>query len=118
MAMMRRRHNREIVVSTNGKILYEVIIAVAPEVREDYLTWLAPHMDAMLAFDGFHSADWFFNTEDENEITCHYRLRDMTAMNAYLAGPAQEMRADGVKRFGDKIKAMRRILLVQNRSGT
>ena len=92
-------------------ILYEVVITVAPEARADYLAWLKPHMDAMLTFDGFHSADLLVNSENENEITCHYRLQGMAAMNAYLEGPAKAMRADGVKRFGDQINAQRRILL-------
>lgn len=93
-----------------SKILYEVTIAVAPDVRADYLRWLRPHMDAMLVFDGFESAHMFFNADDENEIVCHYVLRDMAAMDAYLAGPAADMRADGVRHFGDKISARRRIL--------
>lgn len=97
-------------MSQGNQILYEVVITVAPQARADYLAWLKPHMDEMLSFDGFQSADMFVNTEDENEITCHYRLRDMVAMNAYLEGPAKAMRADGVKRFGDRINARRRIL--------
>ena len=92
-------------------ILYEVVITVAPQEKERYLAWLRPHMDAMMNFDGFQSAEMFFNSEDDNEITCQYRLRDRAAMDAYLAGPATEMRADGVKRFGDAIKAERRILV-------
>ncbi len=97
----------------NSNILYEVIITVAPDTRDDYLAWLRPHMDEMLTFDGFRSADLYFNSENENEVTCHYRLRDMAAMETYLAGPAQRMRADGVKRFGDKMSARRRILETQ-----
>lgn len=94
-------------------VLYEVVITVAPEIRADYLAWLKPHMDEMLTFDGFLSAAMFVNSENENEITCHYRLKDQSAMNAYLEGPAKEMRADGVKRFGDNIRATRRILTAQ-----
>lgn len=110
MMVKLQRRSRNAVVSENRKILYEVVIAVAPEARDDYLSWLQPHMDEMLAFDGFQSADMFFNSEDEYEITCHYRLRDMAAMDAYLAGPAKEMRADGIRRFGDMFSARRRIL--------
>ena len=93
-------------------ILYEVVITVLPEIRDNYLAWLKPHMEAMLGFDGFLYADLLVNTENENEFTCHYGLRDMAAMNAYLSGPAKDMRADGVKRFGDKMQATRRILEV------
>jgi quinol monooxygenase YgiN len=92
-------------------VLYEVVISVDPEIRDAYLDWLRPHIEQMLTFDGFLSAEMYVNSEDDNEITCHYRVRDMTAMNAYLSGPAQEMRADGIKRFGDKISTRRRILM-------
>lgn len=92
-------------------VLYEVVISVDPEIHDEYMAWLRPHMDQMLTYDGFISVDMFVNKDDETEITCHYRLRDMASMNAYLSGPAQEMRADGIRRFGEKISAKRRILI-------
>lgn len=95
-------------------ILYEVVITTDPSVRADYLAWLRLHMEEMLEFDGFLSAEMFVDSENGDEFTCHYRLRDMAAMEAYLAGPAKEMRADGVRRFGDKISARRRILTAQD----
>lgn len=94
----------------SSTILYEVVIAVAPEIRDDYLDWLRGHMAQMLAFDGFEAAETYVDTQNDGEITCHYRLRDRAAMKAYLEGPAQAMRADGVNRFGNKISARRRIL--------
>ncbi|MEZ5894112.1 MAG: DUF4286 family protein [Parvularculaceae bacterium] len=95
----------------SGAVMYEVIVKVAPDAREAYLAWLRPHVQEMLGFDGFLSADIFTNTEDDCEITSLYRLENRAAMDAYLAGPAQRMRADGAARFGDKISASRRILL-------
>lgn len=92
-------------------VLYEVVISVEREILDDYLDWLRPHMGQMLSYDGFLSAEMFVNSEDETEITCHYRLRDMASMNAYLEGHAKEMRADGVRRFGEKFSAKRRILI-------
>ncbi|MEO1135330.1 MAG: DUF4286 family protein [Pseudomonadota bacterium] len=92
------------------EILYEVVITVSPEIRNDYLAWLRRHMAQMLDLDGFTDAEMLFNCENENEITCHYRLRDQQAMQDYLDGPAKAMRADGVKQFGDKFSASRRIL--------
>lgn len=94
-----------------ASVLYEVVITVSPDARAGYLAWLRDHMAAMLALDGFEAAELFSDSEDGCTFTCHYRLRDSAAMNAYLAGPAAKMRADGVKRFGDKIAAKRRILL-------
>lgn len=92
------------------QILYEVIADISPDARGDYLDWLTPHMAQMLTYDGFLSGEIFVSAEDECEITSVYSLRDMAAMDAYLAGPAKEMRADGVKRFGGKLVARRRIL--------
>ena len=83
----------------------------APEAREDYLAWLRPHVAEMLGFDGFLSAEIAVNAEDECEITSLYQLESRAAIAAYLAGPAQRMRADGAARFGDKISARRRILV-------
>jgi len=91
-------------------ILYEVVATVDPTIREDYLAWLNPHIKELLTFDGFLSGEAFVNTENPCEVTSVYRLRDMAAMQAYLDGPAARMRADGVKRFGDKMSAKRRIL--------
>jgi quinol monooxygenase YgiN len=92
------------------EILYEVVISVARERRDEYLDWLRPHMREMLGFDGFLSAELHHDSEDDCVFTASYRLRDRAAMDAYLAGRAAAMRADGVKRFGDSIAARRRIL--------
>lgn len=94
----------------NPAILYEVVIEVAPDIRAGYLVWLRDHVRAMLQIEGFLSAEVFEDADSPCAVTCHYRLADMTAMDAYLAGPAADMRADGVRRFGDKISARRRIL--------
>lgn len=97
-------------MSGGPSILYEVSIRVDESIRAGYRHWLREHMTAMLEIDGFARADLFIDTEDETHFVCHYRLRDMEAMDAYLAGPSKEMRADGVKRFGEKFSASRRIL--------
>jgi hypothetical protein len=99
-----------LVMTPKHEILYEVVISVARERREEYLGWLRPHMREMLGFDGFLSAELHHDLEDECTFTAHYRLGDNGAMDAYLAGPAAAMRAEGVKRFGDSITARRRIL--------
>ncbi len=97
-------------MANEKQVLYEVIADISPDARGEYVAWLTPHVAQMLTFDGFLSGEIFINAEDECEITSVYRLRDMAAMDAYLAGPAKEMRADGVKRFGGKLVARRRIL--------
>ncbi len=92
------------------EILYEVVITIASERRDEYLAWLRAHMKEMLTFDGFLSAALHADTENDCVLTCLYRLRDRAAMDAYIAGPAAAMRADGLKRFGASMSAHRRIL--------
>lgn len=91
-------------------ILYEVSIIVERAIRADYLKWLNMHIKEMTEIDGIISGCAFINTENENEIVCHYTMRDRAAMTAYLAGPAQKMRTDGTNRFGTQFSAKRRIL--------
>lgn len=93
-----------------GPVLYEVNLIIDASIREAFLPWLNSHMAQMVALDGFVSARAFINEEDENQIICHYQLRDMAAMRSYLAGPAKDMRADGIARFGDQFTATRRIM--------
>ena len=97
----------------SSSVLYEVVLTISPERRQEFLDWLAPHMREMLGFDGFDAADLLINIENDCEITCHYRVRDMAAMQAYLNGPAKTMRADGLNRFGTDFSATRRILTAQ-----
>lgn len=93
-----------------ARVRYEVVITVEPEIRDEYLNWLRHHMAQMLKHDGFVGAALFTDGDAPDSFTCHYDLVDMDAMNAYLAGPAKAMRADGVARFGERFRAVRRIL--------
>ncbi len=95
---------------TEARILYEVTAIVSEDILHDYLSWLKPHLERMLDFDGFLDADTFENTENPCEITSVYRVRDRKAIEAYTAGPAQEVRAEADQRFGEKLRISRRIL--------
>jgi len=67
-----------------GKVLHEVVIVLAPEIRDDFIAWLRAHMAELLRFDGFLSAEMLVNSQNRNEITGHCRLRDRAGMDAYL----------------------------------
>lgn len=96
-------------------ITYEVTIEIDPAIRSDYLAWLRPHVDEILALPGFLGAQ----VSEVREPACedgwigfctHYRLRDAAALQAYLRDHAQRLRADGVARFGGRMRASRRVL--------
>lgn len=94
--------------------LYEVSIEVDAELADEYRSWLCEHARQMLALPGFIDAQlWEVERQAEAAriglVAC-YTLRDRAALEAYLAGPAQQMRAAGRARFGERFTATRRIL--------
>lgn len=94
-------------------ILYEVNLHLDPAVAAPFGAWLEDHMAAMLAFDGFERAvryEWPDGPADRLHWTVHYHLRDEAALQAYLDTHAATMRADGLRRFGGRFTADRRIL--------
>jgi quinol monooxygenase YgiN len=94
-------------------VLYEVSIRVTPEASAAYRDWLTAHVAEMLAFEGFTRAEVFEDDPDADgaaRLVVHYHVRDVAALDRYLAEDAPRMRADGLARFGDRFTATRRIL--------
>lgn len=99
-------------------ILYEVNLAVDSEMAEAYAAWLGPHIDALLALDGFETAEWLAvdgvlgGAPDDGRVRwcVQYRLRDRAALETYFAEHAARMRGDGLERFGGRFEASRRVL--------
>lgn len=96
-------------------LIYEVNLTVATEVAADYKSWLQDHIKELLEIDGFHAAKLYERDADEaggnGECwTVHYFLEDRAALNNYFDNYAAAMRDDGIKRFGGKFSATRRVL--------
>lgn len=94
-------------------ILYEVNLSISNEIADDYMTWLKPHIQAMLKFEGFIKAELYQNTEQEDgktNVVASYYVDNEHNLQAYISEMSADMRADGIKRFGDKCVATRRIL--------
>lgn len=96
-------------------IVYEVNLAVDPEIAEAYAAWLEPHIDEVLAVDGFTGAEWFEVDAPEGDArvrwSVQYRLRDRAALDAYFAEHAARLRGDGLTRFGGRFEATRRVMV-------
>ncbi|WP_149195239.1 DUF4286 family protein [Luteimonas suaedae] len=96
-------------------VIYEVDIEIASGEAAAYRKWLAEHVRQMLALPGFIGAE-VFEVADPSPasgwiaLCVQYRLRDRAALDGYLRDHAARMRADGVVRFGDRLRAHRRIL--------
>lgn len=98
---------------SSGQVIYEVNLWPDASIDEAFDAWLAHHVEEMLQLPGFVGAS-VHRVEGEGDggaqRTVHYRLRDRSALDAYLKEHAQRMRADGLSRFGDRFRATRRIL--------
>ncbi len=93
--------------------LYEVNLHVADEIADAFAAWLHGHIREMLAFDGFERAVWLRVETDREDTTSwcvHYYVSDRAHLNAYFERHAAAMREDGLRRFGGKFTADRRIL--------
>lgn len=94
-------------------VIYEVTVHVRGDLADAYLGWLRAHIAQMLALPGFQDAALEALLDDapgERGWCVRYRLRDLPALEDYLRQHAPRMRADGLARFGDGLRAQRRIL--------
>lgn len=97
-------------------VIYEVNLTVDAAIADDYATWLAPHIEEVLAVEGFTSADWWI-VEPDGEDTAHvrwcvqYHVESRRALAAYFRNHAERLRGDGLARFGGQFAASRRVLL-------
>ena len=107
-------------------VIYEVNLRIDPSVYDAYLNWLIKHIngpDGMLAMPGFERAYLLVpdpahlpeaeRTKDSTrQLSVQYRVRSARDLNHYLAHHAGRMREDGIRHFGNRFSATRRILNV------
>jgi antibiotic biosynthesis monooxygenase (ABM) superfamily enzyme len=95
-------------------VVYEVSVEVDASIRADYLQWLEAHVAEILALPGFTGADVFEVVDpaagDALGVCMQYRLVDADALATYLREHAPRLRADGVARFGTRMRARRRVM--------
>ena len=100
-------------------VVYEVNLAVDREIAGAYAAWLGPHIEDVLALDGFTGAEWWEveppNTPEASgdgrvRWCVQYRLRDRAALQVYLDRHAARLRGDGLARFAGRFEATRRVL--------
>ena len=98
-------------------LIYEVNLEVQYTIIPQFSDWLEQHIQEMLSFDGFVSAQWYSrqNLDEANHDpvqlwTIHYQLHDRKAYDDYISNHAIKMRDDGLKHFGGQFQASRRIL--------
>lgn len=102
-------------------LIYEVNFTVEGDAAPRFSPWLREHVREMLTLDGFEAAVWYTRyddadtipeedeTADPREWTVHYQVRDREVYDAYLEDHADDMRREGVEKFGDHLETSRRL---------
>ncbi|WP_298768743.1 DUF4286 family protein [uncultured Shewanella sp.] len=94
-------------------IIYQVELKIEKDIAKAYLLWLTPHMKKMMSFRGFLKVDFYEEITNEDEdnksYTAIYHLASEADLQAYLSEHAQEMRDEGMKRFGNRCQAKRKV---------
>ena len=94
-------------------IIYEVNIELNPEIVNEYDEWLDGHIEQMLEFEGFISAQKLNSIEGEQYfLTVQYNIKTQEDLDRYLRNHADKMRNEGLNLFKDNFKAHRRIMKV------
>ena len=96
-------------------IVYEVNLEIEAGIATEYRRWLDAHVAGILTLPGFTGARILEVLEPEPPssriaVCVQYALVDLTALDGYLREHAPRLRAEGVARFGDRVRAQRRIL--------
>ncbi|HEX5959701.1 MAG TPA: DUF4286 family protein [Rhodanobacteraceae bacterium] len=96
-------------------IVYVVELEMDAALRDEYLAWLREHVREMLALPGFTGAGILVRTDPPPpagrcNLSVHYRLRDRAALEDYFGVHAPRMRAAGLARFGERVRASRQVL--------
>lgn len=104
-------------------VVYEVNVEVDVEIAAAYRAWLRAHIAEILALPGFVDARTFevldpAPTAGRIALCVQYRLTGTAALDAYLREHAPRLRADGVARFGERVRAQRRVLREANDGAT
>ncbi len=101
-------------------LIYEVNLAVDPEIEQAFSRWLPGHVTRVLALPGFIDAviEAEQRQDDQPSAFCvRYRLESAEALEQYLKTHAATMRQEGIDQFGDRFRASRRVLDVVERVG-
>ena len=97
-------------------VTYEVRLEVDESIVGEVDVWLREHVVEMLRLPGFNSAEILDDaplpvpTDDKVRRTVQYQVESRDALTRYLREHAPKMREAGVKRFGDRMSATRRVL--------
>ncbi|HJL15965.1 MAG TPA: DUF4286 family protein [Sandaracinaceae bacterium LLY-WYZ-13_1] len=96
-------------------MLVYTVVAELPsaQVAREFLDWLADdHLREVVDAGALEGEAVLLERDGEDAphvVECRYRFADRAAFDAYEAGPAEALRADGRARFADRVRFRRTI---------
>lgn len=92
-------------------IIYNVTSNIEESIHEEWLSWIKEHIPQVLATGKFEKATLakVLVEEDMGGVTyaVQYKTYSREALEAYYKEDAPKLRAEGLKKFGDKVLSFR-----------
>jgi len=91
-------------------IIYNITLNIDKKISKEWLEWIKEHIPQVLATGKFKEAKLTRVLVEDSETDTYsvqYRAHSREALDAYYAEDAERLRADGLKRFADKVLAFR-----------
>lgn len=92
-------------------IIYNVTINIDESIHEEWLEWIKEHIPQVLGTGKFDKATLTRVLVEEEmgglTYSVQYRSYSREALDAYYREDAERLRADGLKRFADKMLTFR-----------
>lgn len=92
-------------------IIYNVTSNIDESIHEEWLSWIKEHIPQVLATGKFEKATLtkVLVEEDMGGVTysVQYKTYSREALEAYYKEDAPKLRAEGLKKFGDKVLSFR-----------
>jgi hypothetical protein len=96
-------------------VIYEVNLKIKNSILTQFKAWLSIHVSEMLEIDGFIHAKIFKDVDSSQDytfLTVQYEIESIDKLKSYFSHQANQMRRDGVSRFGDNFSATRRVMKI------
>ena len=102
------------ILPSAGDVVYAVDLDADASIEAPFDTWLRDHVADVMQLPGFLSAEILVDAAPPAgrvRRTVQYRLRDRASLDDYLERHAPQLRESGVRLFGDRYTASRRVCL-------
>lgn len=96
-----------------SNLIYEVECELDPDIVADYDAWLPGHVQDVLACAGFLDASIETRVVPPGEAPrrlIRYRVESAEALDRYLGNHAARLRTETARRFGGRVRCLRRVL--------